>query len=440
MRFSRATFNILTSVLLALLLVMLAHTPLLQMRRAYFAFGDLRAFYCAARVARAGEDPYRAEPIGACERDLVGLRSTNFVVPAPLPGYAIALFEPLGLLPFDSVAELWCALLGATLFGLAAELAALTRWPYLYALAACLPLAFMVPVDQGQLVPLAVLAVVSAALLLRRGADAPAALLAALSTVEPHLGLPVCAALFIARPRARLALVIAALAAAALAVLAVGPAGIVEYAARVLPEHIAAEAGFDDQFSLTYLLRWLHVPAGAAVAAGQTSYWLLAAAGIALALRLRRISGDDCALLFVPLACSVAAGPYVHEEHLLAAIPLAILAAATASARGRVLAGAALVLAACPGVFVLRQLHAPNVSIVIPIGRVAPHAGSLPLLADGAWAARIEPLTGHQLLFWAKWPSWLGLALLIGCVALRAWPARAAVAPIAAVQGAVSAG
>jgi hypothetical protein len=424
-------------VLLALFLVMLAHTPLLQMHRAYFAFGDLRAFYCAARVARAGGDPYRAEPLGACERGLVGMRATNFVVPAPLPGYAIALFEPLARLPFSAVAALWCALLGATLFGLAAALAALTRWAYVYVLAACLPLAFMVPVDQGQVVPLAVLCVAVAALLMVRGRDVPAALLAALSTVEPHLGLPVCAALFIARPRSRPALLIAALAAAGLAVLAVGPAGVAEYAARVLPEHIAAEAGFDDQFSLTYLLRWLHVPVGTAIAAGQTSYWLLAAAGIAVALCLRRISGDERWLLFVPLACSVAGGPYVHEEHLLAAVPLAILVAATASTRMRVLAGTALVLTAWPAVFLLRQLRTPHMSIVIPVGMVAPPAGPLPLLADGAWASRIEPLTGHATLFFAKLPSWLGLALVIGFVVLRAWPARDAGAA-AAVQRAVS--
>ncbi len=416
--------NVLASVLLALFLVMLAHTPLLQVRKQYFAFGDLRAFYCAGRVARTGGDPYRAEPIGACERGLVGMPNTNFVVPAPLPGHAIAFFEPLSGLPFPVVAAVWCALLAAILFALSAALAALTGWPYLYVLFACLPLGFMVPVDQGQVVPLVVLLVVVAALLLRAGQAVPAAVCAALSTIEPHLGLPVCAALFVACARTRIALGVCALLAAALAVQTVGPNGIGEYLARVLPEHIAAEARFDDQYSLTYLLGWLRVPANAAIAAGQVSYWLLAAAGIAAAVRLRRTTGVAGWLLFVPLACSVAGGPYVHEEHLLAAVPLAILIAASASARTRVLAGAALALTAWPGVFVLRQLSVPHVSNVFAETTIVPPVGPLPLLADGAWAARIEPLAGHATLFFAKFPSWLGLALVIGSVLLRTLPAR----------------
>jgi hypothetical protein len=60
------------------------------------------------------------------------------------------------------------------------------------------------------------------------------------------------------------------------------------------------------------------------------------------------------------------------------------------------------------------------------------------LLADGACATRIAPLVGHTTLFFAKVPSWFGLALVIGFVVLRAWPVRDGPAA-AAVQGAIPA-
>jgi hypothetical protein len=54
---------------------------------AYFL--DFRAFYCSAAVAAAHGDPYRAEPLGECERNTVPtklLSESGFVVPAPLIG------------------------------------------------------------------------------------------------------------------------------------------------------------------------------------------------------------------------------------------------------------------------------------------------------------------------------------------------------------------
>ena len=414
---------------LGALLALLAAAPLVQLGSNYFALGDLRAFYCAARVAASGADPYRSEPLGACERGLIGLGG-DFVVPAPLPGDAIALFEPLARLPFSAVAVGWCMLLAALFVAASAALARLTSWSFAYVAAALFPLAFAIPVNLGQLVPLAVALLVAAAVALRSNRDGLAAVLAVAATIEPHIGLPACAALWVARPRARRVLAGAALASAALAVWAIGPSSVVEYVSRVLPEHIAAEARFDDQYSLTYLLSWLRVPIADAIMLGQASYWLIAGAGVAAALRLARTTNGDRYLLFVPMAASVIGGPYVHEEHLLAALPLAVVLAATTTLKLRSAATCALVLVAWPAKFVLERLHIAAVAMRLPTAFVAPPSADAAGLADAAWGARIEPFAGHVGFLLAKMPSWIGLALLVAVVAARAARAsRAATEP-----------
>ena len=65
---------------------------------------DLLAFYCSARVAASGSDPYLAEPLRSCEHEEFR-RSTGhvsryplLVIPAPLPPYALFLLKPLAAL------------------------------------------------------------------------------------------------------------------------------------------------------------------------------------------------------------------------------------------------------------------------------------------------------------------------------------------------------
>lgn len=408
-------------------------TPMSHVTTTFYAFGDLRAFYCSALVAREGHDPYLAEPLGACERGLVGLQHTNLVLPAPIPGHVIALLEPLTNLNFPLVAAFWCALLACTWLALSAMLARLTSLSIQYALAACLPLSYAIPVFQGQVAPLAVALVVAGTVALRRNHDGIAACAVALSTLEPHIGLPACIALFVARPKARPFLIVAALAIGAITARTVGFAGILEYVGRVLPEHIASEARYDDQYSLTYVLSWFRMPLAAAIVLGSLSYWFVGAAAVAAAIRLSRDRNDVRYLLFVPMACSVLGGPYVHEEHLLAALPLAVLMATTTSGKARQLLTSALVLIALPALYVLRHiLSAPAVMLHIPFTSVSAAPGPLRLLADASWAARVVSNAGHWPLLAAKVPSWSGLLIVVVAVALRAWSATPATSPLPA--------
>src|ERR1700722_17115235 len=75
---------------------------------------DFRAFYCAAKVAAQGRDPYLAEPLRTCAQQAlrsVGLDGVKqVVIPAPLPPYALAVLRPLTALPYLEASATWFAL------------------------------------------------------------------------------------------------------------------------------------------------------------------------------------------------------------------------------------------------------------------------------------------------------------------------------------------
>ena len=80
---------------------------------------DFRAFYCAGSVTNSGADPYLAGPLRTCERSVSAqyASASNVVIPAPVPGYALALYARWLALPFGFAATLWTlALLAASVF------------------------------------------------------------------------------------------------------------------------------------------------------------------------------------------------------------------------------------------------------------------------------------------------------------------------------------
>ncbi|MGH7757112.1 MAG: hypothetical protein ACREM8_12635, partial [Vulcanimicrobiaceae bacterium] len=96
---------------------------------------DFRAYYCGAVVAAAGGDPYRAEPLGACESAAAGafgyVLFPHLVMPAPLPGYALAFFAPFAALPFPTASAIWFGILVAALATTVFLVVDLTRRPML---------------------------------------------------------------------------------------------------------------------------------------------------------------------------------------------------------------------------------------------------------------------------------------------------------------------
>jgi hypothetical protein len=413
---------------------------------------DFSDFYCAGAALDAGADPYRYEPLHRCEH------AVNFsaayrndprrVVPAPLPPYDFPPFIFAARLGFSNARILAACAIAAAVIGSIAGLALVAVPLDLAALALALPAGYLL-LNAGQVVPFALLALVFCGAALARGREPLAGMLGALTLIEPHLGLPVCGAMLLWVQRSRLSLVATLLVLAGVAVLMVGVAGVAEYVGRVLPAQAAAETGYVYQYSLTYLLRMLGSPPPAALVAGDVSYAVMLALGIWLGRGAAQRLGRAELVAFLPAACSVIGGPYVHMVDLAFAIPAALVLAISLQGRAKNAAIVALCLLAVPwiAVWIVKKLFLATLFIVaaillrtragtsVAIGTFVAIAASIyflelvppaPLvaitagsfspgdLAQHAWGAYVAQL-GNPSASWllVKVPTWLGLAAML---------------------------
>jgi hypothetical protein len=412
---------------------------------------DFAEFYCAGAALDAGADPYRYEPLHRCEHAVdtgsIYRNDPARVTPAPLPPYD---FPPLMLAArlsygtarqFDAVAIVAAVIAAIVAMGALVPLEAT-------ALAMLLPAGYVL-LNAGQVVPFALAALVFCGLALARGRDAFAGVLGALVTVEPHLGLPVCIALLLWLPRSRAPLVATAVVLLAIGASTVGIATTFEYVSRVLPAQAAAEIAHPYQYSLTYLLSTLRVPASAALFVGDASYAAMLVVGVWLGRRLRERLARPEMVVFVPAAFSVVGGPYVHMVDLPFAIPAALVFACTLRGNARQIAAIALCLLAVPWILVwitkklflaalfvvaallLRLRTSAFVSFatfggvcaaiyLLELAPPAPLTGRTPGtftatdLADTAWIAYVKELPQASLTWLAvKVPTWAALATLV---------------------------
>ena len=391
---------------------------------------DFVAFYCAGRVAARGADPYRAEPLRACERDAFGESHVpmvaHLVVPAPLPGYDLAFFAPFSLVSFRIACVVWaCAICGCAVATalLLSSLTSLRPAVAFAALAASDLYASLVP---GQLVPLVVCALAACGFFAARDQPRLAAACALATLIEPHLGLPVVLALAVWMPRTRLVLAAGAAACGAVSLAFLGIHGNVEYLTRVLPVQAATEGlEFSRQYGLSAALHAAGIPARAALVAGSLSYLAMVALGVALARRAATAFDAPELVAFVPAAAVLVGGAYVHIAQMAAAIPLALVLASRARASLRPYAILATVCLAIPWQTVatspgLAELFPPR-GYVDPkplLARVA-DGGRLAQDAWAAWIAttidRDHRTTAELVLF--KIPTWCGLALCVTLIA-----------------------
>jgi hypothetical protein len=316
---------------------------------------DFSDFYCAGAALNAHADPYRYEPLHRCEHtvneSVAYRRDAARVIPAPLPPYD---FPPFMLAAHISVslaraldAIAIVAAILAAICGLS-----LVRVPLgVSALAFALPAGYAL-LAAGQVVPFAIVALVFCGVALSRGRYRLAGIFASLTLSEPHLGLPVCATLLIWSPRSRVGVVSTAALLAAIALALVGPTIAVEYVSQVLPAQAAAEATYAYQYSLTYVLAALGTPPNVALLLGDCSYVAMLAFGIWLGHRTAAVLQRPEMLAFVPAACSIVAGPYVHMVDLPVAIPAAAVLATSLKGTRKTLAAASLALLAIPWIAV----------------------------------------------------------------------------------------
>jgi len=437
------------AISLLCLLVLGVHAGLIASTGRVF---DLRAFYCAGVVANAGADPYRYQPLQRCELATAGLApgATEAVIPAPLPGYDVAILRLLARLPFAAARLCWMLAVVAAFVGAARGCARLGRTGTRFA-CAVLAVAGVSSLNSGQVAPFALAGIVLAACALAEGRDARAVLALALVWVEPHLALGATLAVFLARPRTRLPLLALGAALVALSLLGIGAAANLEYATTALARHAASEIAHERQLGLTHLAHLLGAADATALRLGAWSYLAMLVCGIAVARRLARV--DACALVVVPALFSVVGGAYIHEAQIVAAVPaLFFLVRRAGDAR---LTGAAFGALAVPWMQVLADpiLDVAAAAIVLMLIE-APTAGlrsgivvALPLLALGAAArGRLAPIVAdryatfhpHALAtasasdVWALWVARTFTAdvAVMTCAAVVTWTALALAATL----------
>jgi len=389
---------------------------------------DYRTFACAARVLAAGHDPYRTEPLRTCEH--AGARAfgltmlDGLVLPAPLPPYALALFEPLALLPFGVQNVLWLWIL---LLAFAASVVIVAKLSRLHIATVALLLGgveILIDVPLGQIVPIVVALLCYAALALRAERYSRCAVLCALATMEPHLGLPACVGLFICERRTRPALLASAAVAAGSALAVAGPAVCLEYFRQVLPLHALSQVDqLHIQLSLTSLAYALGADARTAVVIGSASYAAMMVAGVILGSLLSRRLEDRAFIVILPPAFAIVGGVFVHMAQISAAVPALTLLYQNAAPRAflRRLSLAALVALAIPWpaiadgppAHLLWPHPAAPRHVVLPVGDDAS-------IAERSYMAFIkgggngEPNGSLAAELAVKAPTWFGLLALVG--------------------------
>jgi hypothetical protein len=309
--------------------LLVAHDRRTPAKPLIHATTDFSTFYCAGAVVRARANPYRVEPLRACQRAIgeSPLQPDWYVVPAPFPGYMLALFAGLSLLPAYAAHLLWLFAIFAAVGFATWALARITAFsPLLIGLLLATPLAFY-DVGFSEPTPFFVALLAWAAERAQRGAWRACGVLTALAMLEPHLGLPAFVAVLLFAPRARAALLGTAAALAAISLIAIGIPENVEYFARALPAHAASELTFRAQFSLSRLLAALGVVPRVALAAGSLTFVLATAAGVWAGRRVALHEHMPAALLLVPPAVGMLGGTYLHENHVVTALSAALLLA-----------------------------------------------------------------------------------------------------------------
>lgn len=445
-------------IIVAALLPVAVHGAIVVRADGFFAF-DFRAFYCAARVASHGADPYLTEPLRSCERSipqrLFYEQNEGVAVPAPLPGYAIAVVLPLTLLRFDVAAVVWTLLLLAAWLVCVATIVRFADITWQAALAVTALSLGVASIPLGEIMPLAFAGLCLAGYYAWLGRWHAAGVAGMIAMLEPHIGLPACIALAVWAPGTRIPLAIGFGALAGLSLLMLGPNVNLEYFLSVLPAHALSEATRDTQYSLTAVLTSIGVGSSAAIRAGSIWYAAMVVIGTIAAGSLARRTNNRAFLACTPPAFAVLGGTFIHVTQLVAALPAAVLVIPYLIGTRRALAIAALLLLSVPWSFAWSP--ALGIAAAFPVAYLAwiysernaratamaaVIAGLLlvgvnhtylsyasgstfqaqtsidPRLAEYSWSAFSSKSSTHGLASWAtRAPTWAGLILALAMLA-----------------------
>jgi hypothetical protein len=289
---------------------------------------DFKTFYCAGATANADQNPYLETALERCgyakTSPLPGF-VRNGVWAAPLPPYDIAFFRILATLPYYVAAQGWLVLsIMALLLAVAivSQLSGLA--PLAVFCAFAMPL-FYTNLQWGQLPPIAIAALGITAFALSRQVYGVAGVASVATLIEPHIGAPVCIAVFLWAPRTRVAI---AAGIALLVLVSISTAGIstnIAYLRTILPLQALAEVPASNQYSLTWLAYFCGVSENFAITVGSISYVVMAVLGVWLARNTARSLNAEHLLPVVPAALAVLGGAFVHQTQASISILLGIL-------------------------------------------------------------------------------------------------------------------
>ncbi len=433
---------------------------------------NFKAFYCAAHVLATGGNPYKAAPLSACE----AASSPAFfeprdglIVPAPLPGYAIAAIVPFSALTFPVAAVVWSCLL-AICAALAIVLFARLGLGNVWAIAVALSIAVMGDgLMSGELEPIALLGIALAAWSASRPHPSVRSLAAmscglALAFAEPQIG--IAAAIACAMLSRRGALVGAGVVAVLglVSLVALGVHENVAYIRDVLPAQSSSELSAVAQFSLSWVLGRLGVTPGAALLAGHLQWIAMLGVTAWFARTMLARTNPEIAVLAGP-AFVVVGGPYLHPDHIGLAIPAAMWIASR-SLRPAWLFAVPLVALAVPLIIpIFMESSVPLPMVVITAASVAAFVGGeyggseraalysaaavaaalfvsaalLNVVGDNATTIAAPALSqaipqaswahfvaSHVVTTWPVWlvkaPTWLGILATAGVLVMLALP------------------
>jgi hypothetical protein len=342
----RRVLGVIVGIGLAICARQLAWSPLFHLDRQLV---DYRVFWCAGQAALDGADPYLTEPLRTCEQRYgtpAVTASPNLVMPFVLPPYDVPAFALLARLPL-TVSGLLFTVLGVVALIAGIVLVARSVRVPLALSAAALSMSVGLPsLVLGQIVPFELAALAATAFAVSRRRDALAGACAVLTLFAPHVGAFVVLTMLVLLPRARLALGIGIAALGLVTVFAGGPARTSYLAA--LAQQAAAEARSNEQYSLTFALTFFHTPAGVALALGTVSTCVMLVAAVLLSRAAYR-AGATSAVVYLPAACAVLGGTFVHITQIALAVPAALLFHEHAPDRtSRALGSSAVLLLAVP--------------------------------------------------------------------------------------------
>ncbi len=342
------------AIALVLVALALSGAPVVHGR---FAMGDFKAFYCSAQVILEREDPYAAAPMARCEAakapaPLIVTKSGE-IIPAPLPGYVIAAFVPLALLPFAVASMLWFLILvAATILAIAllAKLDMGDPWSITIALAIVV-VALCFPV--GELPPIALLGIALAAWSAKNDRPVLLGIGVALAFCEPQIGAAAALGAIALQRRFALPAILAVVVLGIVSLAAIGISGNLEYVRVVLPAHLISELPSVLQYSLSWVLYRLGMAVGPALLLGRLSWIGMLGVTIWFARSAFARRHPESVLLAAP-AFSVVGGPFLHLDHVALAIPAALW---LASAKPSWLRTTAIVALAVPLLYVFSILR-----------------------------------------------------------------------------------